>query len=550
MSRTSDEGKIMDTFDAIFVGSGINSLVGAALLSKSGWKVCVLERNAWLGGNIRTAEVTEPGFLHDLYAGWHPLFTGSEAYALLKADLTERGLEYLNTEYPTASYFPDGSAAFLSTLQDHNKKHFEELAPGDGAAWEQVVARFMANASLGFGLMGTELWSWFGLKFAGKELRRLGVDGALEFGAELLSSSRHWLTETFSSPRVHGLLAPWVLHTGLGPDQTGSGFMNKLIAVALQLGGMPVPRGGGARLIEALASLIRDQGGRLETECHVDSVEVNGGQAVGVRVRGQLIRARRAVICNVTPQQLYLQLLDRNVVPERFAGRARRFRYGRGDMQIHIAMSEPPRWRGNDPRLLRTAMVHITSGMDGVSRAVNEAERGLLPAEPTIVLGQPVAVDPSRAPQGKWILWIQLQELPSRPAGDAAGKIETGDGIWTESLREQFADRVVERLCECIPNLGSAIRKRHVISPGDLARTNINLVGGDPYAGASTADQFFLLRPLPGLPRHRTPIAKLYHIGASTHPGAGLHGASGLMVAKELLGPAGCRKLRTRAGLR
>lgn len=539
----------MDTYDAIFVGSGINSLAGAALLSKVGWKVCVLERNAWLGGNIRTAEVTEPGFLHDVYSGWHPLFAGSEAYALLKPDLTQRGLEYLNTGYPTASYFPDGSTAFLSTVQENNRKHFEELAPGDGAAWEQVVAKFMANASLAFGLMGTELWSWPGLKFAAKEWRRLGTDGALEFGAELLSSSRHWLTETFSSPRIHGLLAPWVLHTGLGPDQTASGFMNKLIAVALQLGGMPVPRGGGARLPDALASLIRDQGGSLETECHVDSVEVNNGKAVGVRVRGQLIRARRAVICNVTPQQLYLQLLDRSVVPERFADRARRFRYGRADMQVHIAMSEPPRWRGDVARLLRTAMVHVTSGLNGVSRAVNEAERGLLPAEPTIVLGQPMAVDPSRAPQGKWILWIQLQELPSLPTGDAAGKIPTGDGTWTESLREQYADRVVERLCECIPNLGSAMLRRHVISPGDLARTNINLVGGDPYAGASTADQFFLLRPLPGLPRHRTPIAKLHHIGASTHPGAGLHGASGLMAAQDLLGSAAWRKLRRAAGL-
>lgn len=539
----------MDTYDAIFVGSGINSLAGAALLGKAGWKVCILERNAWLGGNIRTAEVTEPGFLHDVYSGWHPLFTGSETYALLKPDLTHRGLEYLNTEYPTASYFPDGSAAFLSTVQENNAKHFEELAPGDGAAWEQVVAKFMASASLGFGLMGTELWSWAGLKFATKEMRRLGVDGGLEFGAELLSSSRHWLTETFSSPRMHGLLAPWVLHTGLGPDQTASGFMNKLIAVALQLGGMPVPRGGGARLPEALASLIRDHGGKLETECHVDSVEVRNGQAVGVRVRGQLIRARRAVICNVTPQQLYLQLLDRSVVPERFAARARRFRYGRADMQIHIAMSEPPRWRGDDVRLLRTAMVHMTSGLDGVSRAVNEAERGLLPADPTIVLGQPMAVDPSRAPQGKWILWIQLQELPSRPTGDAAGKIPTGDGTWTESLREQYADRVVERLCECIPNLGSAMLKRHVISPADLARTNVNLVGGDPYAGASSADQFFLLRPLPGLPRHRTPIAKLHHIGASTHPGAGLHGASGLMAAQDLLGSSAWRKLRRAAGL-
>jgi phytoene dehydrogenase-like protein len=244
----------------------------------------------------------------------------------------------------------------------------------------------------------------------------------------------------------------------------------------------------------------------------------------------------------VTPGQLYLQLLEKSVVPERAAQKARRFRFGRGDMQIHVALSEPPKWPGDADRLCRTAMVHVTSGLDGVSRAVNEAERGLLPAEPTIVVGQPTAVDPSRSPKGSWILWLQLQELPNSPKGDAADKIQT-DGTWSEALRERFADRIISRLSEIIPNLGSAMRKRLVISPADLARTNINLVGGDPYAGSCSPDQFFIWRPLPGMPRHRTDIKRLYHIGASTHPGPGLHGASGLMVAKELLGARGYRKL-------
>jgi phytoene dehydrogenase-like protein len=532
----------MDSYDAVFVGSGINSLVGASVLAKAGWKVCVLERNSWVGGNIRTAEATEPGFLHDLYSGWHPLFTGSEAYALLKSDLETRGLTYLNTEYPTAVLFPDGQAAFLSTLSQENVRHFETLATGDGESWHRAVTDFMARADLGFGLLGTELWSWAGLKFLVKGVRQLGLEGSMEFGSQLLGSSRSWLTETFRSPRIHGLLAPWVLHTGLGPDSAGSGFMNLLIAVALQLGGMPVPRGGGAKLVEGLVAIIRDHGGELHSDCHVDSVEVSGNQAVGVRAGRQLISARKAVLCSVTPQQLYLQLLAKTAVPERAAQKARRFRFGRGDMQIHVAMSEPPKWPGGVDRLCRTAMVHVTSGLDGVSRAVNEAERGLLPAEPTIVVGQPTAVDSSRSPAGAWILWIQLQELPTSPRGDAAGKIHA-DGTWTETLRESFADRVISRLCEIIPNLDSAMRKRLVISPADLARTNINLVGGDPYAGSCSPDQFFIWRPLPGMPRHRTSIKKLYHIGASTHPGPGLHGASGLMVAKELLGTTAYRRL-------
>jgi phytoene dehydrogenase-like protein len=524
-----------DTFDAIFVGSGINSLAGAALLAKRGWKVCVFERNSWFGGNIRSAQITEPGFIHDVYSAWHPLFAGSETYRLLKPDLEARGLNYLNTEYPTATLFPDGSSCVLSTSQAANQEEFERHAPGDGDAWDREVQSFLGKADLAFGLLGTELWSLAGARLVAKWLARLRVRGSLEFGAELLSSSRDWLTNNFQSPHVQGLLAPWILHTGLGPDAATSGFMNKLIAVALQLGGMPVPKGGGARLADAFVQLIRDCGGTLVADTHVDGIEVRGGRAVGVRVKTGVIEARRAVICNVTPHQLYLQLLDSNFVPPWVLANTKKFRYGRADMQIHIALSEPPRWNGGDARFNQTAIVHVCDGVNGVSKAVNEAERGLLPGDPTVVLGQPAAVDPSRCPRGNWIFWIQLQELPSEPEGDAAGQLDVRGG-WTESLKERFADRVIWKLERQIPNLAGALLKRVVISPKDLEQTNINLVGGDPYAGSCNPSQFFLWRPLPGLPHHRTPVRGLYHIGASTHPGPGLNGASGLMVAKELLG--------------
>src|SRR5262245_30875633 len=174
-----------DSWDAIFVGSGINALVGAVFLAKAGWKVCVLERNSWIGGNIRTAEVTEPGFLHDLYSGWHPLFTGSEAYSVLKSDLEARGFTHLNTEYPTATVFHDGQAAFLSTSPQENLRHFETWAAGDGESWNRTVADFMARSDLGFGSLSTELWSWTGLSFLLKSARRLGLEGTMEFASQL-----------------------------------------------------------------------------------------------------------------------------------------------------------------------------------------------------------------------------------------------------------------------------------------------------------------------------------------------------------------------------
>ena len=512
----------MADHDAVVVGSGINSLACAALLARGGWSVLVLEREDELGGAVRTAELTEPGYLHDVFSAWHPLWVGGAAHAELGAELAERGLEYLNTDLPTATLFPDAEAAFLLRSTEANA---EELGP----EWPGVVESFAANADLAFGVLGTELWSRDGLKLALRAYRRLGRRGLVEFAGTVLSSSRDWLTSTFASERAHGLLAPWVLHTGLGPDSAASGFMTQVIGFAVQEGGMPIPRGGGARLVDALVRLIADHGGACETGRDVERILVRDGRAQGVGLAGgEELRARRAVIANVTPTQLYGRLLDGH------HELGRRFRYGRSEMQIHFALSEPPRWEG-DERLGRTAIVHLTPGLDGVSRAVNEAERGLLPAEATVVVGQPLTMDPSRAPDGAGLLWIQLQELPWLVKGDAAGELDPGDGTWTEELRERYADRIQARIARHVPNLESSIRKRVVLSPADLQAANVNLHHGDPYSGSLALDQNLLWRPLPSRPGHSTPVKGLWQIGASTHPGPGLGAGSGTLVAKRLL---------------
>jgi phytoene dehydrogenase-like protein len=272
-------------YDAVLIGSGVNSLACAALLARAGWRVCVLERNDWLGGAIKTEELTDPGFHHDVFSAWHPLWVGGAAHAELGAELAERGLEYLNTELPTATAFPDDRSAFLLRTTEANS---EELGP----EWPDVLERFLPNADLAFGVLGTELWSPAGLSLAAKTMRRLGRAGALAFLGDVLQSSRDWLETTFASERAHGVLAPWVLHTGLGPDQAASGFMTQVIAVAVQEGGMPVPRGGGSRLAEALVQLIRDHGGVCETDRDVERVLVRSGRAVGVRLTdGETIEA-------------------------------------------------------------------------------------------------------------------------------------------------------------------------------------------------------------------------------------------------------------------
>jgi phytoene dehydrogenase-like protein len=479
-------------------------------------------------------------------SSWHPLFQGSAAYAELGDELHRRGLEYLNTDLPTATAFPDGAAMFLQTSLEANVTEFDRFADGDGAAWQRQFEEFMANADLSFGVLGTELWSPAGLGLGRRLLRRLGRRGLLDFAGGALASCRDWTTATFRSEQAHGLLAPWVLHTGLGPENAVSGFMTQVIACAVQLGGMPVPAGGGVKLVDALAGIVRDAGGELRTDARVERIVVSDGRATGIVLEGgETIAATRAVIAGVTPTQLYGSLLRERDVPAEVSAAASRYRYGRAGMQIHLALDEPPRWKGPEAeRLARTAIVHVTPGLDGVSRAVNEAERGLLPAEATIVAGQPCAVDPSRAPEGKWIVWIQLQELPAgRVKGDAAGELDVGDGTWTEELREAYADRIVGRLGESIENLGSATLARVVLSPVDLEAMNPNLVDGDIYAGSCALDQNLLWRPFAASPGHRTTVEGLWHVGASTHPGPGLGAGSGYLVAKELTKPPLARRL-------
>jgi phytoene dehydrogenase-like protein len=479
-------------------------------------------------------------------SSWHPLFQGSAAYAELADDLHRRGLEYVNTDLPTGTAYPDGSAMVLQTSLEANVAEFDRFASGDGAAWQRQFEQFMGQADLSFGVLSTELWSPAGLGLGQRMFRSLGRRGALEFAGHALATCRDWVTTTFRSEQAHGLLAPWVLHTGLGPDNAVSGFMTQVIACAVQLGGMPVPVGGGSRLVEALAGIVRDAGGELRTEAEVERITVSSGRATGVALAGgETVQATRAVIAGVTPTQLYGSLLDAAHTHADVRAAAGAYRYGRAGMQVHIAMDEPPRWKGPDAdRLGRTAIVHVTPGLDGVSRAVNEAERGLLPAEATIVAGQPCAVDPSRAPEGKWIVWIQLQELPAgRVKGDAAGDLDVGDGTWTEELRERYADRIVARLGDSIENLSSATLKRVVLSPADLEALNPNLVRGDIYAGSCALDQNLLWRPFAASPGHRTTVESLWHVGASTHPGPGLGAGSGYLVAKELTKPPLHRRL-------
>lgn len=520
----------MKSFDTVIIGSGINSLTAAAMLAKKGHKVVVLERNDWIGGCIKTDEITLPSFKHDVFSGWHPLFVTGPAYGELKSDLERFGLEYVNTDIPTGVVTSNHSSTVLYTDRKKNIENFNRLAPGDGDKFNELMKNFEANSEMVFKLLSQEPLSWSVVNTIIKVLRKKGLKEFTRDAGFMMKSAEKLLDQYFNSDLIKALLAPWILHTGLGPNDAAGSIMMQVIVFSLEAAGMPIPKGGGDQLVKALMKIVETNGGKFITGENVTKILVEDGKIKGVRTQSQDYLAKY-VLANVNPHQLYEELLPESIVPGSIQNDIKNYHYGNAGMQIHYALDGPLNW--DNPELNKAAMINLTSGVEGVSQAVNEASNGLLPKEGTIAVGQHTALDPGRAPQGKHTLWIQLLEMPSSLKGDALGEIDVSQG-YTEEVIKAYVKRVEDRIARHAPNFKDIILKRKVITPVDLEANNRNLVGGDPYSGAASLDQFLLWRPSAEYKGHNTPVKNLYQIGASTHPGPGLGGTSGYLTAKAI----------------
>jgi phytoene dehydrogenase-like protein len=521
----------MADFDAIIIGSGPNSLVNAAYLTQAGWKVLLLEQNDRPGGGMRTESLTLPGFTHDLYAGYLILFALSQANQDFGAQLQARGLQMVGTQRPAGVSMPDGAGAVIVTDMEANIAEAERLHSGDGAGWVEMISTIGQAAPQVFSLLKMDLTTPDSADLIRQLMVANGSPSA--FVSEFLVSARDVLESRFQSETWRGVLAPWVLHSGHGPEDANSGFWTHIFALGLQSAGQFVAVGGTEMLAKALVQLIQDQGGTVQCGTSVTKILVEDGKAIGVRTAaGEEIRASRAVLATTNPDQLYLQLLAEEAsIPATLQQQARCYRYGHTTLHVHLALSESPQWR--DDRLNDVVYTHITNGLDGVSKNFNETTRRLLPSEPVVGVGIPTLLDPSRAPEGQATAVLQAMDMPFRFTGDAAGTLDIGDGSWTPEMKERYADRVIDLAAKHIPNLKSSILARDVLSPADIARGNVNWGNGDPYSGSHDIAQSFLMRGYLG--GYTTPVANLYMIGAASHPGLGLGGGSGYIVAQNLL---------------
>ncbi|KRF67249.1 hypothetical protein ASG99_16640 [Bacillus sp. Soil768D1] len=520
----------MKSFDSIIIGSGINSLTAAAILSKKGHKVIVLERNDWIGGCIKTEELTAPGFKTDVFSGWHPLFVTGPAYAELKEDLEKYGLEYVNTDVPTGVVLPNNKSAVLYTDRKKNIQVLNQLAAGDGDRYAKVMNNFEGNSELVFQMLSHEPLSWPSIRTLIKSARKKGIKEFKREVGTMIKSADKLLDQHFESDLIKALFAPWILHTGLGPNDAAGNIMMQVLVFSLEAAGMPIPKGGGDQLVKALMKIVENNGGEFITNANVKKIVVENGVIKGVQTEDKEYSAKY-VLANVTPHQLYQELLQGTPVPKSLQIDVENYKYGNAAMQVHYALDAPLNW-GN-PDLSKAAMINLTSGVEGVSQSVNEAYNGLLPKEATIAIGQHTAFDPSRAPDGKHTLWIQLLEMPRVLKGDALREIDTTNG-YTKEVLEAYVNRIENRIAKHAPNFKEAILNRKIISPVQLESSNRNLVGGDPYSGVASIDQLLLWRPSSKYKKHDTPVKNLYHIGASTHPGPGLGGTSGYLAAHHI----------------
>jgi len=533
-------GEIGGVLDAVVIGSGPNGLVAANLLADAGWDVLVLEAADSPGGAVRSATVTAPGFVSDLYSAFYPLAYASPVISALR--LESYGLRWLHAPLVLAHPTTDGRCAVLSRDLTETATSLESWGAGDGAAWRSMYAGW---SRVERPLLQAILTPFPPVRAGLALAAAIGPANLSRFVRFGLLPVRRFAEEEFRGAGGGLLLAGNALHTDLGPESAGSAIYGWLLGMLGQSVGWPVPAGGAGRLTEAMVRRLEDRGGRLECGVTVERVEVRGNRAVGVRTAdGRSIAVRRAVLADVDAPRLYLSLVGADLLPARLMADLHRFQWDNATVKVDWALSGPVPWTAEPAR--RAGTLHLGGELDELSTYAHELALGLIPARPFVLFGQMTTADPSRSPAGTESAW-GYTHVPQRPRGDAGGALT---GRWDGAETDRFVERLEERVEELAPGFRERIVGRHVQTPVDLERGNANLRSGALGGGTAALHQQLILRPAPGLGRAETPVAGLLLASSSAHPGGGVHGAPGANAARAAIRQwrAGRRVLATAGG--
>ncbi|MFL6154543.1 MAG: phytoene desaturase family protein, partial [Marmoricola sp.] len=332
--------------DAIVIGGGPNGLVAANALIDAGWSVVLVEANETVGGAVRTAEVTAPGFRNDLFSAFYPLAAASPVIAGL--DLHQHGLAWTQAPSVLTHVFPDDRGVTLERDPEATAAGLDAQAPGDGAAWLALVEhwRRIRDPFL------DSLFTPFPPVRSGLSLvRRLGAADTLEFARLAVLPVRRLGEELFTGTGAPALLTGNAMHSDVAPDAAGSGLFGWLLCMLGQDVGFPVPVGGAQSFADALASRLRACGGDVMTGARVESVEVRGGRAHGVRLAsGELITATRAVLADVDAPTLFEDLVGFDHLPDRYVASLERFHWDNPTLKLNWALRAPLAWTATGAR--------------------------------------------------------------------------------------------------------------------------------------------------------------------------------------------------------
>ncbi len=459
--------------DAVVIGSGANGLAAAIVLARAGLRTVVLEAAQTIGGAVHSAELTLPGFVHDVCSAVYPMAAASPFFTTLP--LEQHGLEWVQPTAPLAHPLDDGTAVLMHRSLEQT---CGELGP-DGPAYREMMKPLVdAGADLLFDVLGP-------LRFPRHPLQMA------RFGLLAIRGARGLAESRFRSQRARALFAGLSAHSVLPLDAPASSAFPLMLAVAGHHAGWPIVRGGAQRLTDALASCF---GGEVRVGERVESIED--------------VLPARMILCDLGPRPLLAIAGHR--FPETYREKLQRFRYGPGAYKVDWALSAPIPWKAKDCGLAGT--VHLGGTLEEIAASERLVGEGQTPERPFVLLVQQSLFDATRAPAGKHTAWAYCHV----PNGSA----------------EEMLERIEGQIERFAPGFREIVLLRHVTTPADFERGNANLVGGDFQGGAVNLPQLFT-RPTIGM--YSTPVQGLYICSASTPPGGGVHGMCGYFAARRAL---------------
>jgi phytoene dehydrogenase-like protein len=464
--------------DAVVVGSGPNGLAAAIALAQAGHSVHVLEAEATIGGGCRSAELTLPGFVHDVCSAIHALAAASPFFRTLP--LAEHGLAWIEPPLALAHPFDDGTAAVLARSLDVTTESLGK----DGAAYRRLMAPLVADAEY----LIPQLLGPFRLPRHPWAMAR--------FGLSALRSVMGLARSRFTGEHAPGLLAGMAAHSMLRMEQPASAAFGLVLGLLGHVTGWPFPRGGSQRLTDALFGLLAALGGKVRTGVRVESLMQTGDAD--------------AVLFDLTPRQ-FLAIAG-EAVPRWYRRHLRRYRYGPGVFKVDWALNEPVPWTAAPCRQAGT--LHLGGTIEEIAASERDVAAGRTPERPFVLIAQQSRFDATRAPAGKQTLWGYCH-VPAGSTEDMTARIE--------AQIERFA-----------PGFQELVLARSTLGPAVMEQHNANYVGGDINGGLQDLRQVFT-RPAIKRDPYATPNRRLYLCSSSTPPGGGVHGMSGWWAARSAL---------------